>query len=1118
MPQFSVPDDSPPPSTPDRTSRGGMFRFDDHPSTTPAGPPPSSAASFTPAGAPSASYLGSSMMRGLSTSTKPVTKINFGSRASGGSKQNLLPRGTRSPLGRSIIGSKGRQPSRLSRQVAPDDDEDDEDEDEEDDDQVGGNARSAPRTFGLEYSDEDESDGDSEPEQAFPRHRTARRDEEQDDEDDGEYEGEDDGPVLDRTRDDIWLDQGLSPDHGGADDSDLMDLMTPAINDRVRREAEDIFRATTMQTAGRAARELNFAPVAKSLYEQMGYAALTEPPALVLETDSLVSQLYTEGVGAEDDEARLDTALARTSSQLVSLWQEYVNSLPKDDEEHAAGIGPGPHATPFENATFLARLALQVHHTRYADDDNESQYLPLPDVLFQWLGDNHNLYPNQSEQIKKHSPSPACHTLFWQTVFMSLLHGRVGDALSLLRVGGFDQVRKGRVLAYTDRALSNVLRAVHETCEVLEACPGMNGDWDLWNSDWTLFRVRARGALDQLRRFAEGKEKSLAASDFSETGRGRQSMAGMARKAESQVPWDIYENINIIFDIMLGSQERIVQVSQDWCEATIAMLGWWDEGRDTTTNELRMSQSLSRSRTLAHAASRIANPEDYLDRLARSFQTAVNAGLGINSNSPLEVGMACVFEDNPKGLVGILRSWSLPVASAVAEIATLGKWLPTHQPSAALGAFDLDLDDLEVLGLDPRSPDELDGIKDTTLVQYAQALVNFDELASVSSRSGGVVDGWELAIHILGRIDSREHSEDTIGELVKNLLDDVDASAGAVVDKVWRLLNDLGMVEFAEETAEHFGDALARESHSYGQAMWYYSLSHRPNKVREVMNLLISHSLLQSIAFPPDEELDEHLRRLLHDRNETLAQLASQDLEAAQLLGKMLSGYATLRRFYDIRDDEDYIPNPHRRAAAADALVSVIAACDDNVRGGLFDPTRDGLVSEDFLLALLGEATALVDSDGSKPRSQRQPVIQPGAKAVMALDHVDTLLKAAEDAVAIKSSSVYATCNEFFKLTLASLPGLKGSAPTDLMRRTAGGGGSTSSSYVLGGSSMLASQLHRSVSSASLAAKEAAARRGWDWRTSFNASTTADDVLRRLRFGVARDLARLWVEEADRVF
>lgn len=284
------------------------------------------------------------------------------------------------------------------------------------------------------------------------------------------------------------------------------------------------------------------------------------------------------------------------------------------------------------------------------------------------------------------------------------------------------------------------------------------------------------------------------------------------------------------------------------------------------------------------------------------------------------------------------------------------------------------------------------------------------------------------------------------------------------------------------------------------------------------MNLLISHSLLQSIAFPPDEELDEHLRRLLHDRSETLAQLASQDLEAAQLLGKMLSGYATLRRFYDIRDDEDYIHTPHRRAAAAEALVSVIAACDDNIRGGLFDPTRDGLVSEDFLLALLGEATALVDSDGGKPQSQRQPVIQPGAKAVMTLDHVDTLLKAAEDAVAIKSSSIYATCDEFFKLTLASLPGLKGSAPSDLMRRsTVGGGGSASSSYVLGGSSVLASQLHRSVSSASLPAKEAAARRGWDWRTSFNASTTADDVVKRLRFGVARDLARLWVEEADRV-
>lgn len=281
------------------------------------------------------------------------------------------------------------------------------------------------------------------------------------------------------------------------------------------------------------------------------------------------------------------------------------------------------------------------------------------------------------------------------------------------------------------------------------------------------------------------------------------------------------------------------------------------------------------------------------------------------------------------------------------------------------------------------------------------------------------------------------------------------------------------------------------------------------------MNLLISYSLLQSTVFPPESELDEHLRQLVHDRNETLAEFAKQDLEAAELLGKMLSGYATLRRFYEIRDDDTTaVPLHRRRAAAADALMAVIAASDDNIRGGLYDPSRDGLVSEDFLLTLLGEATALVDTSAGKG-----PVIEPGAKTAITLDHIDTLLKAAEDLAAIKSTSVYTTCDEFFKLTLASMPGLKGSNPMDLMRKsTVGGDGSTSSSYVLGGSSLIASQLSRSMSSSSLANKAAISNKGWDWRSGFNANSRADDLLKRLRLGVARDLARLWVEEADSGF
>ncbi|TPX13990.1 uncharacterized protein E0L32_005690 [Thyridium curvatum] len=1123
--------DSSPPSTPDRgsTKRGGsdLFHFDDNPSTTPAGPPPpSSAASFTPAGAPSASYLGSSMMRGV-TAQKPAS---FGSRlaGSGAANKTLFAPKTNSPLGRSIqasapsaAGKGGRQPSKLSKQfvMSSDEDEDQEEEDQEDDErdaegdeeddylqQLQQDMRSAkdsgPRTFSVRYEDSDEA-SDAQGEDDLGPYRR---------EDglgaDADAMGEDD------VEGDLWLGLDAAADEPMiGDESDLMMMATPAVNDRIRREAEDIFRASAMRSTNRPPREFKFAPIAKAIYDQMGYATITESPEVIIETENLVGRLYNEGVGPEEDANRMDNTLAGTSAELASVWRAYVESMPRREEEHSAGVGPGPNASAFENASYLASLALQVHHTRF-DDGGEARLEPLTETMFRWLAENHNLYPGQVRDVLSHQPAPAGHSMFWQTVFVALLQGRVTDALDLLSRGGWDRVRRGHQAAYTGQALANVERAVHETWDMLSGCPGRHGNWEIWSSDWMLFRIRAKGFLEQLRRFAEGRDRG---GGDAEMFRGRNSMAGLARKAESQVPWEIYENLNIIFDIVLGVRERIVAMAQDWCEATVALFGWWDEG----SRAQQQPQLLSRSQSLV-LASDLSSSESYLDRLARSFQAAVGAGLELNSNNPLEVGMACVFEDNPKGVIGILRGWSLPVASAVAEIASLGGWLPPHQPSLMFGMDDLDMDDLEVLGVDPKSPDELDGIKDHTLVQYAQELVNLDELATVTDKSGRTMEGWELAIHVLGRMESPERSEETVGELVRTILEGVDVGSGATVEKVWRLLNDLGMIAFAEETAEHYGDTLAQDSHRYGEAMWYYALAHRPSKVREVMNLLISYSLVQSAAYPPEPELDGYLARLLSDRNATLQRFAKQDLEAAELLGKLLSGYATLRRFYELRDDDDGNDNDgggsggpsaslsSRRSAAAVALTAVIASSGDNIRGGMYDAGRGAVVSEDFLLALLGEALMFVDVE-----REQQPALT--------LEHIDVLLKAVEDLSSLGGSSrVRAACDEFLGLVLQSAKGLRGAGPADLARSMRK---STSGSYVLGGSSMLASQLHRSIvggpggGAGGGAAAAALRRRGWDWRTDERAGVRAgmggDELLARLRLGLARDLGRLWVAEAD---
>jgi hypothetical protein len=59
-------------------------------------------------------------------------------------------------------------------------------------------------------------------------------------------------------------------------------------------------------------------------------------------------------------------------------------------------------------------------------------------------------------------------------------------------------------------------------------------------------------------------------------------------------------------------------------------------------------------------------------------------------------------------------------------------------------------------------------------------------------------EGWELAIAVLGRLDSTARSEEMIEDFLKNF--PLDSSP--TIDKLWRLLNGLGMNRQAESVAE----------------------------------------------------------------------------------------------------------------------------------------------------------------------------------------------------------------------------------------------------------------------------------------------------------------------------
>lgn len=160
----------------------------------------------------------------------------------------------------------------------------------------------------------------------------------------------------------------------------------------------------------------------------------------------------------------------------------------------------------------------------------------------------------------------------------------------------------------------------------------------------------------------------------------------------------------------------------------------------------------------------------------------------------------------------------------------------------------------------------------------------------------------------------------------------------------------------------------------FGLALVCYARAQNRRKVKSVVDLLISYSLVQSRAYPATADLDPELQSMIKDPKACLSSIASVDEEAARILQFYLSGYATLRRFYEIRDEACSLTDGQRtrfkplarRRAAAKALTAVISSAADNIYGGLYDPSRDSAVQVDGLLALLGEALVFINREFSR--------------------------------------------------------------------------------------------------------------------------------------------------------
>lgn len=289
--------------------------------------------------------------------------------------------------------------------------------------------------------------------------------------------------------------------------------------------------------------------------------------------------------------------------------------------------------------------------------------------------------------------------------------------------------------------------------------------------------------------------------------------------------------------------------------------------------------------------------------------------------------------------------------------------------------------------------------------------------------------------------------------------------------------------------------------------------------MKDVLDLLISLSLVQSTAYPALVALDSNLHSLIFEPQQSLGRLALFDQQAAKMLQTHLSGYATLRRFYDLRDEEVRLeegqkPNLRpiaRMNAAATALLAVINSAADNIHGGLYDENRGAVVQVDALLALLGEATMFVNRKSSCHTCYFSNLTMSPAEPSFLLSQPQcfSLIKAIED-LQTTAPRIYSQCEECFHATLVACKGRAAPpSPRQLLQKTMSS--MSASSFSLLGESMSHSESSGLGSSRALAKSQEEEKRGWDWRRGLAENAKGEDMLRILRLGLAKDIAKHWI-------
>lgn len=956
--------------------------------------------------------------------------------------------------------------------------------------------------------------------------------EEEDEDDDMEEYEEEEGDEEDEDQSESQSRGGLRP-FGQPQAPSLMKFSTASTRESrlsaPRKSFRTSVRLSALPNKGNDTVVLN---LAKDMGARSQNTPLTEPDAVILETEQILRSLDEQSQYLKDSTRALEI-ISEYAFDLIKEWQRYVEKSTPSLDSNA--IGPQPTAPPFAKANFLASLLLVLHHPPSSDD----AVTPTPQVLLDWLDQYHVSYDQLYKAVASARPNCTSHELFWDAVQSLTLRGKLQQVMQLFADADFkyaasavDDGADGS--GYKGAQLQTIQGAIYRARVLLNSCPAIqSGDWNVAGPDWDVFRASVAVALEDLTEDATTQEEDAFEAEHFGLRKTEPTLLGkLSQKSSSALPYTIFQNLKILYNILLGSAEEITAQSQDWLEAATSLTIWWD-GTTENSAVAQWSFDVSRANNLA-AQEEDINP--YLGRLRDAFLSVTapddNNSFQVNAMSPVEVGLGCILQGSTQSALAVLRTLSPCITTSVAEIASKGGWLEAEASTRPTGLND---DDLMVLSYGAAKQGFS---KDDLLLAYAEKVFS---KATLDLPDGSSVEGWEVSISIVTRLDDRE----VMRTAVSNFLDQLDVTTEDRAEKLTNFCSDLGLQEEARKVSDRFGDYLVNNTEEYGTALLCYARSHASHKIRQLVDVLVSYSIVQSRAYPAESDMDDGLRSLVGNPKTALVDIADVDPQAAEMLQFYLVGYACIRRFYTLRDQDvggnnygkpslNYRPLARKRAAAK-ALLAAINSAADCIYGGLYDPERQSAIQVDGLLTLLGEATALLSTaDTARPR----PNVT--GKRIFTTPQVYTLLSAIEDLSTV-SSRVYAATEECLAASLREYAGSRPPSPRAVLKKSISSGSGSGFSYSVLGSEMLGRSITTDASGSGVLVAARAGKgqrgagkgktvpsgteKGWDWREKFTAenenenegedevSATGREILRTLRMDLAQELSWAELEE-----